>query len=140
MSKSGPIVLLEDDQDDKEFMEKIFSELGIENERVYLKNSQEALDYLNSTSKSLFLILCDVNLAGMNGLELKREIDSIPYLRLKSIPFVFYSTSIRQEQVIEAYSELTVQGFFKKENDFDQAKTVVSTILSYWKLCRHPNK
>lgn len=139
MSKSGPILLFEDDQDDRNFMEKIFSELGIKNERVYLKNAVEALNYLNHTSKSLLLILCDVNLCGQNGLELKREIDNNHYLRLKSIPFVFYSTSIRQEQLIEAYSELTVQGFFKKESDFTEAKTAISTILSYWKLCRHPN-
>ncbi|TDW51658.1 CheY-like chemotaxis protein [Flavobacterium sp. 270] len=139
MSKSGPIVLLEDDHDDRIFMETIFSELGIENERVYLKNSDEALEFLHNTSKSLFLIFCDVNLRGKNGLELKREIDNHKQLRLKSIPFVFYSTSIRQEQVIEAYTELTVQGFFKKENDLSEAKTSIATIIAYWKLCRHPN-
>lgn len=140
MSKSGPIILFEDDQDDRIFMEKIFTEIGIDNERVYLKNAAEALDFLTHTKKSIFLIFCDVNLPGMNGLELKREIDNNPQLRLKSIPFVFYSTSIRQEQVIEAYSELTVQGFFKKENDFADTKKTISVILAYWKLCRHPNK
>ena len=76
----------------------------------------------------------------MNGLELKRKIDNDPYLRLKSIPFVFYSTSVRQEQVIEAYSELTIQGFFKKENDITDARNTITTIIEYWKLCRHPNK
>lgn len=139
MSKSGPIILFEDDQDDREFMERIFSEIGIDNERIYLKNATEALDYLAHTTKSIFLILCDVNLPGMNGLELKSEIDKNPYLRLKSIPFVFYSTSIRQEQVIEAYAELTVQGFFKKENDLAATKSAITTILAYWKLCKHPN-
>ncbi|QSW88402.1 MULTISPECIES: response regulator [Flavobacterium] len=139
MSKSGPILLLEDDHDDRDFMEKIFKELEIENERVYLKNAAEALEYLNKTSKSLFVILCDVNLPGLNGLEIKREIDNNPYLRLKSIPFVFYSTSIREEQVVEAYTELTVQGFFKKENDFTEAKNAIAAICAYWKLCRHPN-
>lgn len=140
MSKSGPILLFEDDQDDRDFMETIFSEIGVKNERIYLKNAVEALDYLSKTSKSLFLIFCDVNLKGMNGLELKRKIDDTPSLRIKSIPFVFYSTSIRQEQVIEAYSELTIQGFFKKENDLSNAKSIVATIVSYWELCRHPNK
>ncbi|KRD12403.1 histidine kinase [Flavobacterium sp. Root901] len=140
MSKSGPIILFEDDHDDRSFMEKIFTELEIDNERVYLKNAAEALEYLGNTKKSLFLIFCDVNLPGMNGLELKRKIDNDPHLRLKSIPFVFYSTSIRQDQLIEAYAELTVQGFFKKENDLNETKSTVSTIIDYWKLCRHPNK
>jgi len=139
MSKSGPIIILEDDQDDRQFMEKIFSMLGVGNERVYFENGLDAYAYLTETNKSVFIIFSDVNLPGRNGLDLKKDIDNDPLLRPKSIPFVFYSTTARREQINEAYSEMTIQGFFKKENSLADAKEMIATILAYWRLCKHPN-
>jgi len=139
MSKSGPILILEDDKDDRQFLEKIFSILEVENERIYFENGLEAYTYLSETNKSVFIIFSDVNLPGRNGLDLKKDIDDDPLLRPKSIPFVFYSTSARREQVNEAYSEMTIQGFFKKENNLADAKVMIGTILAYWRLCKHPN-
>ena len=139
MSKSGPILILEDDRDDRDFMEKIFDFLEVSNERIYFENGLEAYTFLTETNKSTFLIFSDVNLPGRNGLELKRDIDNDPVLRAKSIPFVFYSTSANREQIDEAYHELTIQGFFKKENNLAEAKKMVGTIIDYWKLCKHPN-
>lgn len=139
MSKSGPIVILEDDQDDRNFMEKIFALLEIENERVYFEKDTQVLEYLSSTPKSIFIIFSDVNLSGRSGLELKKAIDDDPILRLKSIPFIFYSTSTRHEQIVEAYSKLTIQGFFKKDDNLADAKLAMATILAYWRLSKHPN-
>ena len=139
MSKSGPIIILEDDQDDRQFMEKIFSMLGVGNERIYFENGLDAYAYLTETNKSIFIIFSDVNLPGRNGLDLKKDIDKDPLLRPKSIPFVFYSTTARREQINEAYSEMTIQGFFKKENSLADAKEMIATILAYWRLCKHPN-
>lgn len=139
MSKSGPIIILEDDQDDRNFMEKIFALLSVENERIYFDNDVQVLEYLASTKKSTFIIFSDVNLAGRNGLELKEAIDGDPILRIKSIPFIFYSTSIRHEQIVEAYSKLTIQGFFKKDDNLADAKLTMESILAYWRLSKHPN-
>ena len=139
MSKSGPIIILEDDQDDRQFMEKIFSMLGVGNERIYFENGLDAYAYLTETNKSIFIIFSDVNLPGRNGLDLKKDIDNDPLLRTRSIPFIFYSTTARREQINEAYSEMTIQGFFKKENSLADAKEMIATILAYWRLCKHPN-
>ena len=95
--------------------------------------------FLSKSSKSMFLILSDVNLPGQSGLELKGDIDRDPVLRAKSIPFVFYSTSAQREQVDEAYHRLTIQGFFKKADNMAAAKEMVATIINYWNLCKHPN-
>ena len=75
----------------------------------------------------------------MNGLELKRKIEADPVLRKKSIPFIFYSTTANLETVVEAYTDLTIQGFFKKGSDYNRTKAVVKTIIEYWKDCVHPN-
>jgi CheY-like chemotaxis protein len=76
---------------------------------------------------------------GINGLEFKRQIDADPVLRKKSIPFIFYSTAALQKDVNEAYTELTIQGFFIKGNDYNKTKALIRTIIDYWKNCIHPN-
>jgi len=139
MSKSGPIIIVEDDRDDRDFLEKILFDLKIDNERIWFKTADVALEYLEHTPLSIFIIICDINLPGQNGIDFKKSIDTNPYLRKKSIPFIFYSTAAAQTIVNEAYSNVSVQGFFKKSSSFEESKFMISTIFSYWKICRHPN-
>lgn len=139
MAKSGTIILVEDDIDDKQFFADVVKELGIKNELIWLENTDEAFHFLKATKKSIFIIFSDINLPGKNGLELKREIDADPKLRKKSIPFVFYSTSAHQKDINEAYTEMTIQGFFKKENDIAETRRNLKLIFDYWMLCKKPN-
>lgn len=139
MSKYGPIVIIEDDLDDKEIFELIVKDLKLPNEIKWFPETDSALDFLNSTKTSVYLIFCDINLPGRNGLEFKKEIDSNPELRKKSIPFVFLSTSARQEDVNTAYTEMVVQGFFKKEHSYSKMKEILRNVFDYWQFCRHPN-
>lgn len=139
MSKFGPILIIEDDADDKKMFEDVLKSLNYSNKLVWYDNSEEALDYLETTTESLFIIFSDINIPGRNGLDLKKQIDSNPELRKKSIPFVFYSTSAQQQDINEAYSKMTVQGFFKKGRDYKEMKETISLILEYWKACKHPN-
>jgi CheY-like chemotaxis protein len=139
MSKTGPILIVEDDTDDKELFEQIIRELHIPNKLIWYDNTDDAFAFLNSTQESLFVIFSDVNMPGQNGLQFKKTIDATPKLRKKSIPFIFYSTSAAQPDVNQAYTEMTVQGFFKKGTDFDKMKQNLKTIFDYWYNCIHPN-
>ena len=139
MSKSGPIVIIEDDEDDKIIFEAVVKELGIKNRVLWFPETKSAYEFLASTNTIVFLILCDINLPGKNGIEFKAEIDENPEMRKKSIPFIFYSTAAKQEDVNEAYTEIVVQGFFKKGNSYSRIKDTLETIFEYWKLCKHPN-
>jgi len=139
MSKSGPIILIEDDKDDRAFLESTLKQLGVRNKLVWFDNINEGYDYLLQTEESIFLIFSDINLHGKNGLEFKRKIDSTPELRKKSIPFVFYSTSAHQRDINEAFTQMTVQGFFKKGLDIQESSHIMKVIIDYWTLCKHPN-
>lgn len=139
MSKYGPIVLVEDDPDDKELFESAIIELGIGNELKWFKETQAAYDYLDTTDESVYLIFCDINLPGRNGIEFKRDVDNDPVLRMKSIPFLFYSTVAKKKDVNEAYSDMVVQGFFEKEHSYGRMKEMLGTIFHYWSMCKHPN-
>ena len=136
---SRTILMLEDDEDDKEVLESILKELNVKNKLIWFNKAEEAYHYLKTTSEQPFVIISDVNIPVENGIEFKRRIDNDPYLRQKSIPFVFYSTSAKEKTVTEAYSVLTVQGFFKKGNSHEEIKRHIKLIVDYWQVCRHPN-
>ena len=137
--KSGPIIVLEDDVDDKEILEDILRQIEVPNKLIWFNNSDDAWHYLKTTADQPFIIFSDVNLPGQNGIEFKRRIDSDKELRRKSIPFVFYSTAADQQSVNEAYTKMTVQGFFKKATSHEEIKRDIKLILDYWKICQHPN-
>ena len=72
MSRIGPIIIAEDDVDDQEIMREVFESLSIANPLHFFTRGEEVLDYLATTQEKPFIIISDVNLVGMNGLELRR--------------------------------------------------------------------
>jgi CheY-like chemotaxis protein len=137
--KSGPIIIIEDDPDDAGVLEEIFFELHIPNKLLWFLSSEDAIRYMHTATEQPFLILSDINMPGLNGIEFKQYIDGDLNLRRKCIPFIFYSTSADEQIVNKAYNELTVQGFFQKSGTYGEIKNMVRTIIDYWLLCRHPN-
>ncbi|OXG07071.1 CheY-like chemotaxis protein [Flavobacterium araucananum] len=137
--KNSNILIVEDDIDDKEILEDVITSLGYTNKIVWKVNGAEALSYLAETDEKMLIIFCDINMPIMNGLELKRLIDAHEILRKKSIPFIFYSTAASDQAIEEAYTTLSIQGFFKKQNDYHKTKLIINTAIEYWKNCVHPN-
>ena len=60
MSKTGPILLIEDDIEDKEMLEEVLRDLNVKNPIVWLENTQQAYDYLCAVNESMFIIFCDI--------------------------------------------------------------------------------
>lgn len=137
--KSGPIIIIEDDHDDKEVMEDVLKELNVSNELVWFNNNRDAYDYLKALTKPPFLIICDVNMPGQSGIEFKKRLDDDEELKKKTIPFVFYSTSAAKKYVNDAYMNMTVQGYFQKEISYSEVKKTLKMIVEYWQVCKHPN-
>lgn len=136
--KNGPILLIEDDIDDQEFIIDAIQTVGVQNEIKIFDNAQKAFDFLKLTDQQPFIIISDVNLPIMNGLQLKHEIQNHAVLRSKSIPFVFLTTSADPKSVKEAF-DLGVQGFFVKENTYQGIRQQLKAIIDYWKDSKHPN-
>lgn len=140
MAKTGTIIIVDKDLHHRSFLEDVFKDLKVDNKVVYCTNAESALYYLSTTEDNIFLIFSDITLPEMSGLEMKRKIDDDPQLRKKSIPFVFYTTTIKQEEVNEAYINMTIQGFFQKGASYNDAKEEMQGILYYWNRCKHPNR
>ena len=139
MINNGPIILIEDDNDDALTMQEALKDLDIGNEFVYFPNTILAMKYLEKTEQQPFLIICDVNMPFQNGLDFKRNIDDHPELKKKCIPFIFYSTSANYEEVSKAFLQMSIQGFFKKANSYENILSDITAIIEYWKKSKHPN-
>jgi CheY-like chemotaxis protein len=134
----GPIVIIEDDLDDQEMYTEAIKAIGIPNEIRLFNGATEALDYLASTEEQPFLILSDINMPGMSGLELKRILEDDPYLASKGMPFVFISTNASNVTVRHAHA-LSVQGYFEKPQRLEELKSMFKILFDYWELCKHIN-
>ena len=138
MNKGGPIIIIEDDLDDQEILTDIFKELNYKNEIIFFAEGEKALEYLIATSIKPFIIFSDINMPKLNGLQLREKIHENEDLRLKSIPYLFFSTSAEQSYVVDAYSK-SIQGFFVKPTSYNEIKETMKTIVSYWQACVSPN-
>jgi len=139
MNKNGPVIVIEDDQDDQDILSEIFVRLGYKNPVIFFADGNDALDYLNKTEIVPFLILSDINMPKINGFELREKIITNEQLQVKCIPYLFFTTSANKKSVIDAYS-MSVQGFFVKNNSFDKLEDTIRKIMEYWKECIAPSE
>jgi CheY-like chemotaxis protein len=138
MNKNGPIVLIEDDADDLEVFTDVFTELNYPNKVIHFQDGFSALDYLTNFSQQPFIILSDINLPKLNGFKLREKIHNNEQLRLKCIPYLFFTTAADRQSVIEAYSQ-SIQGFFTKPSSYSELLRVMRNIFEYWKDCQSPD-
>jgi CheY-like chemotaxis protein len=134
----GSIVLIDDDAFEKELLHSALLRLDWDAKVEYFLSGKAALDYLRTTDDRIFVIISDMNMPEMNGLQLKKEIDKDVYLCRKAIPFVFSSNAATKTEITEAY-DYRVQGYFKKPSDMKGMAELVDTIIRYWIISRHPN-
>jgi CheY-like chemotaxis protein len=133
MPYRGPIIIVEDDMDDQEIMREIISDLGVPNILRFFNTCLKALEYLTSTLEKPFLIISDINLPIMNGLELKAEINGHLSHNIRKIPFIFMSTN-RDPSMMDKALEVYSQGYFIKPTRLGDLKEMVRVILDYWRI------
>ncbi|GAB4020157.1 response regulator [Spirosoma sp. KCTC 42546] len=138
MNKKGPILVIEDDDDDQMLIDLVFQKLAYPNKVIYFPDGQQALDFLETSLETPFLILSDINMPKLDGFALRQKIHVDAQLQLRCIPYLFFSTAATQQMVIEAYS-LSVQGFFIKQTSMQELEKTITVIMEYWLRCAAPN-
>jgi CheY-like chemotaxis protein len=137
MPKSGPIIIVEDDHDDQEVLKEVFTELQVPNMLRFFNSCKEAFNYLLTTIERPFLIISDINIPAMSGLEFKEKINQHETLRRKNIPFIFLSTTSETTTIAKAY-DLLAQGYFIKPVKLVDIKEMILKIIDYWKISSRP--
>ena len=138
MNKGGPIIIIEDDLDDQEMLTEIFRDLDYKNETIFFGDGEAALVFLVDTEIEPFIIFSDINMPKLNGVELREKVHNNEDLRIKSIPYLFFTTTAEQKHVVDAYSK-SIQGFFVKPRKYSDLRRTIKIIVEYWQECVSPN-
>lgn len=133
------ILLVEDNPDDILIIERALKEAKIINKFYIVRDGQEALDFLQrkgqyenpEAAPKPGLILLDINLPKVNGLEVLREIKEDP--NFKRIPIVMLTVSRRDEDIIRGYN-CGCNSFIQKPVEFEKFVEAVKLIGLYWGL------
>ena len=139
MISKGTILLVEDNRDDELLTLRAFQKNRIANPITVVRDGQEALDYLFATGSYAerdqddlpVIILLDLKLPKVNGLEVLREIRSNE--RTRVIPVIILTTSVEDEDVIESYAR-GANSYIRKPVDFTEFVEAVRTLGNYWLL------
>ncbi len=134
---TGKILLVDDEPYEELLLKEALASIDRFTAVEYIADPKEALVHLKDNRDEIFLIICDINMPEMNGLEFKREIEKDSYLREKSIPFVFFSSDDSNKTVKQAYSH-NVQGYFKKADTIEAQGELLKIVFKYWASCLHP--
>jgi CheY-like chemotaxis protein len=124
------IALVEDNADDEALTMRALKKHSIANEIVVLHDGVEALEYLLAPDQPLpHLVLLDLNLPRINGLEVLQRLREEP--RTKLLPIVILTSSNEERDLIEGY-RLGVNSYVRKPVDFVQFSEAVRQLGLYW--------
>ncbi len=137
--KGGTIIVIEDDPDDQLLIQEAFKALGYPNKILYFTDGYKALELIETSDIKPFLILSDVNMPTINGLELKQKIHNNAQLSVRCIPYLFFTTGTDRKAVQDAYA-MSAQGFFIKPASMKDLENTLRKIVEYWQECHAPNQ
>lgn len=136
---TGPILLVEDNKDDELLTIRALKKSNVANDVVVARDGVEALDYLFGTGahagRDLSImpqvVLLDLNLPRVNGLEVLRTIRQDPRTRLLAV--VVLTSSKEDEDIVQSYAS-GANSYVRKPVDFAQFSDAVKTLGLFWML------
>jgi len=137
------ILLVDDDPNDVRLTLHTLKAENLSNHVEVARDGEEALDFLfcrgshrdRSPDNRPKLILLDVKLPKVDGLQVLREIKSNPQTRV--IPVAVLTSSKQEKDLLESY-QLGVNSYIQKPVDFDQFRAAVRTLGLYWLVVNQP--
>ena len=142
MSNLGRILIVEDDPNDVELTLTALEEYNLANEVVVTRDGEEALDYLycrgnfsNRSNENPAVLLLDLKLAKVDGLEVLQQIRSDE--RLKMIPVVVLTSSHEEKDLVASY-RLGVNAYVVKPVDFHEFVNAVKELGVFWAVINEP--
>ena len=130
MKTGFTIFYTDDDKDDQGFFLEIIATINKDYKVIIQNNGQELLESLNNLSLYPHILFLDINMPGLNGLEILEIIRADK--NHKSLPIVMFSTS-RDEKTIAKSRELGANFYLPKLELFEQLKkSIEHTITINW--------
>ena len=137
--KEVEILLVEDNPADVELTLHALRRNNLANQIHVARDGEEALAFLFDPQRAnhahLKLVLLDLKLPKVDGLEVLRKVKSDP--RTKGIPVVVLTSSREDQDLVRSY-ELGVNSYIQKPVDFDQFRDMVKQLGLYWLVINQP--
>lgn len=137
MDKNGPIVLIDDDDDDLHLFIEIFADMNLSNEVHLFRNTASVIAFLQRPEIDPFLIISDIHMPTMNGFQLRDLLRRDPLIAGKKIPYLFFSTATGLKTSAGSHGG-EYQGIFKKPAKKTEWREVLDCIVKYWTLGMPP--
>jgi CheY-like chemotaxis protein len=138
----GRILMVEDDPRDVELTLTALEEYNLANEVVVAHDGAEALDYLHCrgefstrSGENPAVILLDLKLPKVDGLEVLQQIKSDPKLRI--IPVVVLTSSREEKDMVASY-QLGVNAYVVKPVDFHEFVNAIRELGVFWAVINVP--
>jgi CheY-like chemotaxis protein len=141
MSASTGVLLVEDNDADVELTLRAFRRRQFRHPVMVARDGEEALDYIHRRGAYAqgapvpTLILLDLHLPKVDGLDVLRELKAHPIYR--TVPVVVLTTSTEDRDIVRTY-ELGAASYILKPVEFDKFVTVVERIELYWLVTNVP--
>lgn len=132
MKKHRDILIIEDDEDDRDILKEIFRDLGYRNNLIFFHDGMEALEYLRRPEIEPFIIISDINMPKLGGFELRKLILDEEIFMDKDIPYIFISNA-QDEYSIKQANSLGIQDYIHKGSDYNKYKEKIKNLVDYWK-------
>jgi two-component system response regulator len=134
--QSLSILLVDDNEDDILMAQRVFAKLNLPHKLAVASSAAEALDYLNCAGKHSGrkaeppdLLLLDINMPGMDGLELLKKLKADKALR--KIPVIMLTSSASREDIRRSF-ESGAASFLTKPSSFEDYHALMSQFSKYW--------
>jgi CheY-like chemotaxis protein len=138
MENLGRILMVEDDPNDVELTMTALEGYNLANEVVVTRDGEEALDYLyrrgnyaTRSSDHPAVILLDLKLPKIDGLEVLRQVKSDD--NLKIIPVVVLTSSREEKDLVSSY-KLGVNAYVVKPVDFHEFVNAIKELGAFWAI------
>ena len=129
MSKPLSILLVEDDIIETMKFNRTVSSLNVDCSINEAKNGEEAINFLMESDQLPDIIILDLNMPKINGIEFLKIMKS--YDKLKGIPTIILTTSTSQKDLLEC-NKIGVSGYMVKPLKYENYVTKITKTLSYW--------
>ncbi len=131
MSRNLNILLIEDDMIEVMKLNRVKSSLQLNHNIIEANNGEDALSALEQKDNLPDIILLDLNMPKINGLEFLHILKNDEYL--KYIPTIILTTSNNQRDLLECY-KLGIAGYVLKPLKYEDYVSKIEKLLAYWSV------
>lgn len=131
MFKKLKVLLIEDDMIEVMKFKRAISSLNLSHDIIEANNGEEALKLLEKKDQLPDIVLLDLNMPKISGIEFLRILKSNEYL--KYLPTIIVTTSSNKKDLIACYEE-GIAGYLIKPLKYEEYVLKIDRLLSYWSI------